>query len=173
MSICSTLSRNTRRYRFKQKVNVIDLGLRFDDVTALGLESFAEAHSDRGSERARRLNLQTNGATEAEIQFLLKRRVELNALTSRQFIDLIERKLTTHGVKKLVPGVKLLSDTYRAHLRAQHVRAYIEDALDEAEQEAEAIAVPATLKEQVETMLRKNPRMRWDEAVATIARRRK
>jgi hypothetical protein len=73
----------------------------------------------------------------------------------------------------LVPGVRLLTDTYRAFARAEHVRSYIEDAMEEAEEDAETIAVPAALREQVETMLRKNPRMRWDEAAAAIARRRK
>ena len=41
-SIIGTLTRDTRRYSFDNKVEVIDLGLRLADVRALGLEDSAE-----------------------------------------------------------------------------------------------------------------------------------
>jgi DNA topoisomerase VI subunit A len=172
LSIAATLSQDTRRYQFEAAINVIDLGLRMfphNDIT-LGLRSMAEDHADAGKPAARRTNLKKNGATEDEIQFLLKQRVELNALTSRELIQFIERKLTAHGVKKLVPNVSLLKETYRAIVRGEHIRSYVEDAIEEAAEEADAITIPATIKNQVEEVLRKNPALRWDEAVAKIAR---
>jgi hypothetical protein len=72
------LQRDTRRYQFSETIQTIDLGLRLDDVIALGLEDLAEAVSDRGSEEARADNLLRNGASEEEIDFLLERRVERN-----------------------------------------------------------------------------------------------
>ena len=76
-------------------------------------------------------------------------------MTSRQLVELIARKLTAHDVKKLVPTVTLLKSTYRAMVRCEHIRSYVEDALAEAEEEAEAIVIPATIKDQVETLLKK------------------
>jgi hypothetical protein len=78
LAIASTLQRDTRRYQFSETIQTIDLGLRLDDVIALGLEDLAEAVSDRGSEEARADNLLRNGASEEEIDFLLERRVERN-----------------------------------------------------------------------------------------------
>ena len=170
LSIASTLSRDTRRHQYENAINMTDLGIRMDDVDELNLRPFAESHSDRGSAEKRRANMELNGATEEEIEFLLHRRIELNALTSRQFIDLIERKLTEHGVKKIVPGVKLLKDTYRAIVRGWYIREAFEDAIEEAAEEADAITIPATIKDQVEDVLRKNPALRWDGALAMIAR---
>jgi hypothetical protein len=36
----------------------------------------------------------------------------------------------------------------------------------------ESIAVPDTIIDQVEAMLKKNPKLRWDEAVAQIVKAR-
>jgi hypothetical protein len=44
-----------------------------------------------------------SGATPEEADFLLHSRVELNAMTSDQFVDLIERKLNERGLKKVIP----------------------------------------------------------------------
>jgi hypothetical protein len=62
--------------------------------------------------------LERNGATEAEIDFLLgdddhgPQRVELNALvSSRRLIDFIERKLAEHGISKVIPEAAALADT--------------------------------------------------------------
>jgi hypothetical protein len=77
-TILSTLQRDTRRYSFARRPRVIDLGLRLQDVRQLRLQ--AEDTFDRGTASARRFNLRENGATEEEIEFLLRQRVELNAL---------------------------------------------------------------------------------------------
>jgi DNA topoisomerase VI subunit B len=177
LSIASTLSRDTRRYQFEHKVDVIDIGLRMkdgarpDDIAELNLMRFSESHSDIGTAEARRENMRLNGATEQEIAFLLKQRIELNALTSAQFIRLIERKLTAHGVKKLVPGVKLLNATYRAVIKGEMIRQSFEDAVDEVAEEMKSVSVPDTIADQVEAMLKKEPTLRWDAAVARIVRK--
>ena len=96
-SIKATLHEDTRRYQLEDRIQAVDLGLRLNDVIELGLEDFAEAVSDDGSREARAKNLRKNGATEEEIQFLLDRRVELDAMTSEQFVEFVERKRTEHG----------------------------------------------------------------------------
>jgi hypothetical protein len=66
-TIVGTLRRDTRRYRFKHAIKVIDLGLRIGDIE--GLETEAVYH--RGDEEAIIANLAENGATDVEIDFLL------------------------------------------------------------------------------------------------------
>ena len=50
------------------------------------------------------------------------KRVELNALTSRQFIDLIERKLAEAGVRKVIPPKNDLEAAYRLFVRGSRSR---------------------------------------------------
>jgi hypothetical protein len=109
-SIAGTMQRDTRRFSFRGGFKVIDLGLRLDDVRALGLEASAEDVFDRGRASARMNNMLINGATEEEASFMLNKRVELNALTSDQLVAFIERKLTEHGIKKIVPNDEMLRD---------------------------------------------------------------
>jgi hypothetical protein len=87
-SILGTFRRNTRRYSFKNVINVIDLGLRLEDVEAHELESEEVVYAKSNPSA----NLRINGATEEEIAFLCDqdrqdrpfrgRRVELNAFIS-------------------------------------------------------------------------------------------
>src|SRR5215468_5848838 len=91
----------------------------------MGLESEYQHHS-KANRRALIANLRENGATEAEIEFMVRdfdttrstRRVELNAMTSPQFISFVERKLKDHGVKKIVPDKAELTGTYRLFARS-------------------------------------------------------
>ena len=71
-SIVGVLRRGSRRYR--RGLDVVDMGLRLNDVEKYGLESEPVTYNhDPGP------NLRENGATEDEIEFLRTRRVELNA----------------------------------------------------------------------------------------------
>ena len=56
-----------------------------------------------------------NGATPEEAEFLLERRVELNAMPSDVFITWLEAKLKKHGIKKIVPDANMLANTLAAH----------------------------------------------------------
>jgi hypothetical protein len=89
-------------------------------------------------------------------------------MTSDQLVTWVERKLAVHGVKKIVPASEKLADLYRLTIEAQ----ILEDALPEVQQraraEAEQIAVPADLRDRVNALLRDDPRISWDAAVATI-----
>jgi DNA topoisomerase VI subunit B len=166
-SILATLQRATRRYRFKHAPRVIDLGLRLADVEEMGLEG--EAVYDRGSAEARAANLRRNGANEREIEYLLHRRVELNALTSDQLVAFVERKLEQHGIKKVMPDPKLLGDCYRFTIEGKAVREAAEKAIEEAEAAADQVDIPDDLAERVAAHLKEHPTDRWDDAVAEIA----
>jgi hypothetical protein len=84
-SIFGTLGTTNRRYTFKNDMSgkVIDLGLRLQDIQAMGLE---DEKVKVDNPWARRTKLQQHGATQKEIAFLAQpdddgmcQRVELNA----------------------------------------------------------------------------------------------
>jgi hypothetical protein len=120
---------------------------------------------------------ENSGATDDEIDFLLgegdfeeygSRRIELNALTSRQLVDLVERRLEQHGIKKIVPAADKLAGAFRAHARAPKIKEAIEKAI--ADMPDDAVEVPADLEEQVKAYLEENPECAWEEAVAEIVK---
>jgi len=166
-SIIGTLRRDTRRYIFDNKTKIVDLGLRLTDVRALDLEDAAEDAFDRGRDSAKRENLRLNGATREEAEFLLTRRVELNALTSDQLIAFIEAKLKEHGIKKLIPKADRLRNAYRLFVKNKHMEKIVKNTIKKIEDKH--IAAPANLSARVATYLRKHPEERWDQAVAAIA----
>jgi hypothetical protein len=166
LAIAATLQRDTRRYQFNKTIQTVDLGLRLDDVMRLGLQN--EAVSDKGSEDARAENLAKNGAITEEIEFLLERRVELNALTSDQLVTFVEQKLTANGVRKVVPDANMLATAFRSIIRTSRVRRMVERVISETDNQD--ISLPNNLEGRVAALLRQNPFWRWDEAVAEIAR---
>ena len=99
--ILGTLQRDTRRYQFSNTIEVIDLGLRLDDIAGLEREPAAATKTSAGHLRAQ---LAENGATDAEIDILLNERVELNAMTSDALIAMIERKLKALRPQEGDPG---------------------------------------------------------------------
>ncbi len=175
-SIASTLHQSNRRYQFAtasgEDFKVIDFGLRLADVERLGLASERVSLGKVSKDKLRK-RLRTNGATEAEIEFLLDgpdgfgQRVELNAMRSRVFVDFLEAKLREHGAAKVIPSARLLEDTFRLFKRGAEERWAVEAAL--AALPREAIAAPADLEKRVRAHLTEHPEAAWDEAVSTLA----
>jgi len=165
-SIARTLHQTNRRFQFEtvsgEDFVVHDLGLRLDDVQRLDL-----ADERVELKRSAREQLERNGATEDEIEFLLSgQRVELNAMTSRQFIDFLEAKLIEHGVGKVVPSTEALVDAYRLFARGARTRVVVEQAITAMAEEP--IATPADLAERVRAWLAEHPEEAWDAAVKAI-----
>ena len=71
-SILGTLQRDTRRYQFENKVKVIDLGLRLEDVEQYQLMSEVVSYGKKYPG----LNLRQNSATDDEIKYLCSGRNE-------------------------------------------------------------------------------------------------
>jgi hypothetical protein len=166
-SIFGVFQRDTRRYQFTHAVEVIDLGLRLDDIAGLEREPAA---ATKTRPEILRQQLRENGATEEEIEILLHERVELNAMTSDALVAMIERKLKAYGLKKVVPEDEVLEETYRAFHRNQQLRDKFEELLEEFEDEEEDIRVPKNLENRVRAILDKHPDLRWDDAIQTRAR---
>ena len=165
----ASFQQSNRRYTFENRIKVIDLGLRLDDATELGLPD--EASYDRGSLEARRANLRKNGATPEEIEFLLRgRRVELNAMMSDQLVGFVERKLTDNGIAKIVPKQSELADAYRLFARGREAEKVFKRELRKLNG-GSAVKVPRDLAIRVRDYLDQHPTKRWDDAVAAIVRR--
>jgi hypothetical protein len=162
-TILGTLQRSTRRYQFKGNVNVVDLGLRLEDIDDLESEPAA---ATKTNEAILRSQLARNGATDEEIEFLINERVELNAMTSDDLIEMIERKLKDHGLEKVVPNDGLLVETFKAFHRSNQLFKKFEKL--ERNFEEDEIAVPKTLGKKVRAILKKTPDLRWDDAVRIV-----
>jgi hypothetical protein len=168
-SIFGTLGSDGRRYRFHNDVHIVDLGLRLADVEAMGLDPEPVETSGEWSSRA--ATLATHGASAAEINFLRHRRVELNAMPADAFVRFLERKLTEHGIGKVVPH----DDVLEQHARQVLVRALTNKALEatrsKVEEDAASILLPSKLHQQVVAVLKRHPDIPWDIAVANLARK--
>jgi hypothetical protein len=161
--ILGTLQRDTRRYQFSSSINVIDLGLRLEDIAGLEREPAAATKISAGILRAQ---LADNGATDTEIGILLNERVELNAMTSDALIQMIERKLKDYGLEKAIPEDALLAETYQEFHRSQKLREEFEEL--EANFEDTKIEVPGNLKQRVRAVLDEHSDLRWDDAIQVV-----
>jgi hypothetical protein len=163
--ILGTLRRDTRRYQFSSVVEVVDLGLRLDDID--GLES-EPAAANRTNESDLRAQLAGNGASKAEIDILLDERVELNAMTSDDLVAMIERKLEGYGLEKVVPDGDLLAETYRAFHRSQRLRERFKEMEQQFDKEDGAADIPEDLGQRVRAVLAEYGDLRWDDAIQLV-----
>ena len=161
--ILGTLQRDTRRYQFSNSFKMIDLGLRLEDIAGLEREPAAMTKTGEADLRSQ---LAENGAAPQEIEILLHERVELKAMTSDALIEMIERKLKSYGVEKVIPDDELLGEVYRAFHRSNELREEFEEL--ESEFEESKIKVPKDLTNQVRAVLEKHPDLRWDDAVHIV-----
>jgi hypothetical protein len=166
-SILGTLRRDTRRYAFRNRIEVVDLGLRLDDVEDSGLETEDVVHRSDPVP-----NLRENRATAEEIAFLRSRRVELNAFASADFVAWIERKLEQHGVAKIVPDQDTLTLAYRRAVAARYVASRLQSAVQDARQHAAEAPVPDDLATLVAAGLRGDRAQSWDDVIQRIAMQR-
>jgi hypothetical protein len=178
-SIAGTLTTDSRRYTFNNDVEMVDLGLRLSDVIVERL-AFEEVKI-KGSLDQRAATLQEHGATEAEIAFLLGRdrtgpgagktkRVELNAMASRQFIAFIERKLVAHGVTKVVPEADVISEHARRLIEQKLIHNAVEAMRDRVTVQARRTKLPDDIAARVRAVLAERPELSWDQAVAVVLR---
>ncbi len=163
-SIVGTLHRSTRRYTFENNINVIDIGLRLDDIDGLGTEQVYTQ-----SQGAASRNLRENGATDEEIAFLLNQRVELNAFASDDLVTWIEGKLKEHGVSKVIPDDEALGAAYRRAVEQAFVQQQIDDVIEEARELVERASIPADLAAEVAARLKAGPAASWDAVVKGLA----
>jgi len=166
-SIVATLRRGTRGSWGTGEV--VDLGFRLEDIQGLELEVVTY----RGDPRP---NLRRNGATKEEIEILVQsrgygryygERAELNAMTSDQFIEWLERKLKESGIEKLIPDNETLVAAYRRAVFLRRVQKEEEKLREQIVEQS--IEVPDSLTSMVRDELKDQPGLAWDEVVWHIA----
>ena len=151
--------------RLSNGTEVFDLGLRLLDLE--NLESEPVEYKQGISPR---FYLDACGATAEEIDFLVSnssvygdhrgRRVEINAMTSEQFIEWLEKKFKENGITKYIPDSKMLQKGYK---RARYL-SKVQEVINEIQIENDE-PIPENLAESIKEILEDNPTMSWDEAI--------
>lgn len=165
-SIFGTLGTDSSVYRYTNKVPIFDLGLRLADVEAMDL--LAEPYATNKDWQAVSKTLQRHGATPQEIAFLADQRVELNAMTSDEFIAFIERGFAEHGITKVIPSDDIIEEHARRLIEQRLAREALAEIRDQIIREAAATALPVGIKVQLQSYLERHPGLAWDEALAQI-----
>jgi hypothetical protein len=172
-SILGTLGKSSRRYRYQNQIQIVDLGLRLADVRAEQLQTEPIKLKDDSLKRhnkwrAQALTLARHGATPQEIEFLRTQRSELNMLLGRAFITFLERKLAQHGVTKVIPSPETLALHARRCFEWQLTKELLDRERDKLKAKAAAMSIPPELDREVETLLADRPALAWDMAVVEI-----
>jgi hypothetical protein len=172
-SILGTIGANGRRYVFKNKLPIVDLGLRLSDAQEMGLESEPpDKKRDSKTWAATAKTLARHGATPEEIAFLKDARIELNAMSSREFVNFLERKFTELGITKVIPDDDLLERHARRVIQQNIAESAIarirHQIVHEIAEETAQIRLPDDLRGQLEAELTANPQLPWDVALASI-----
>jgi DNA topoisomerase VI subunit A len=165
-SIFGTLGTNSNVYRYTNKVPIFDLGLRLADVEDMDL--LAEPFATNKDWRAISKTLKRHGATPAEIAFLADERVELNAMTSDEFIAFIEGKFAEHGVAKVVPDSNVIEQHARNVIEGRLIENAVAKLAPKIKEQAATVELPESLRQQIEAELKESPALSWDEAVADL-----
>jgi hypothetical protein len=158
--IKDTLQNDTRRFSYTSPPTVIDLGLQYGDIDGLAAEPNNSNISDE--------RLTEAGLDPAAIAFLRRQRVELNAMTSRQLVDFVERKLQQHGIRKEIPNSKTLAKTYRMFIASDRLAELFEEAREKEGEGERRAKVPGNLLDQVRDWLKQRPDMAWHRAVQLV-----
>jgi Topoisomerase 6 subunit A/Spo11, Toprim domain len=158
--IKDTLANDTRRYSYGSAPSVIDLGLLYGDIEGLPSEPNNSNISDERLAQA--------GLGRDAIDFLRSQRVELNAMTSRQLIDLVEAKLKQQGIGKVIPGGEALAQTYQVFAASERLCEAFEEVKRELDESEAPMTVPANLAAKVRAKLQEKPDITWHRAVRLI-----
>lgn len=155
-----------------RRVKVINLGLEPEEAEDMGLqvETF-------DSERQRPV---ADYVEPEWADWLQSHRVELNAMTTPEFIRWLEQKLAVHGVGKVIPSAPVLSDALDESaetvvrqqvmndiLRANGYEARVQSTLDAMRNPLEL--AKRGIHERVNAELEANPMDRWDVPVKKVA----
>jgi hypothetical protein len=160
--IKDTLENDTKRYSHFGAPNVIDLGLSYGDIGGLSSEPNNSNISDE--------RLSEAGLDDAAINFVRGQRVELNAMTSPQLVEFVERKLKQHGIKKVIPDDDTLKETYEAFVKSDR----LSEAFDKMKEEFDdddnddPIEAPKNLGAQVKKKMKEQPDITWYRAIELV-----
>jgi len=150
-------------YEFENEIDVTDLGLRLPDIEQYELDH--EECEFKGGFASDSI------CTEDEKDYLRSgQRVELNAFTSPQLIEWLERKLVENGLsKRLIPDDDVLASAYRRAIIVAYLNRAIEEAKDAAVEHAESAKIPKTLRRKLRKAM-KDQDQPWDQVLYDLVR---
>jgi hypothetical protein len=149
---------NRVQYEFENEINVVDFGLRIEDV-----EEY-----DLASEECKTYDYYPDSMTDEEKDFMRQgKRVELNAFTAPELVEWLEKKLKEHLPKRLVPDDETLTKAFRRAMVINRINEAIANIIDE-EEGKDSVAVPYSLRDQVVEAMSETGDP-WDVALASIA----
>ncbi len=172
IKIRHTLCNDTRRYAFKTKPKVIDLGLRLEDIAAMQLDPEPVLYGTRINPR---LDILASGGTHADANYLVRGggpgdwqgyRVELNAMTSDQFVTWLDSRLAELCIEKVIPSDAVLANAYIRAQRLKRLEREVSTII--AAINAEPIIIPPDLFTQISDELDLLPGQSWDAAIAAL-----
>lgn len=163
----ATLARPGRR------IKVINLGLEPEEALSMGLEVEKVPEAKHRKPVADYLDDEWR-------DWLQEKRVELNAMTSPQFLAWLEGKMEEHGIPKVIPAVSVMRDTLEAQVSKLLKDRIAEDILRKAGYDERVRAEIARLRPHItSTPLRQvvqddlelNQERHWTNSIRDIAKK--
>ena len=134
--------------RDARKIRIINLGLEPWEALAIGLEVETVKPDEKRKPVAdyirKRRDLSPTGETWEE--WLQANRVELNAMTTPQFIVWLDAKMAAHASGKLIPPAEVLDAELAKRIEDKVRAAHTERILREAELDSQVAATIAAIK---------------------------
>lgn len=163
------------RARPGRRVEVVNLGLEPWEAVRLGLQ--VESFTTKGTRKlpvARYVKDRDTSRNERWESWLQGKRVELNAMTSPEFLAWLDKKMAPHGNEKIVPPEKIIERRLRETTRAKLRAALEKQILREADLEGRLKEQMGALDFKVDSSLvaqglQHHPSLLWSEVVDNLA----
>ncbi|WOH80908.1 hypothetical protein RX327_35075 [Bradyrhizobium sp. BEA-2-5] len=176
--IFQTLQQETKA-RGARKIKIVNLGLEPWEAIEMGLEVETLEEKEKRRPVAEYVAERDDGDWD---EWLQTHRVELNAMTTPQFLEWLDAKMEAHGSGKLIPPVNVLeqelADQIEEAVRAETTERILREADFEGQVAATiaAIRTPdgAKLAQDIARLFKRQADAEWrDHIEAVVARRRR
>jgi hypothetical protein len=175
--IFQTLQEETKA-RGARKIEIINLGLEPWEAVEMGLEVENVDKKERIKPVAEYVQERDEEEGEDWADWLQTHRVELNAMTTPQFIEWLDAKMEEHGSGKLIPPEEVLEQELAGRVEAKLRAEITERILREADVEGQITAAlaeielpdGAMLAEGTAEMFEQNDDFEWRDHVEAEAK---
>jgi DNA topoisomerase VI subunit B len=175
--IARDLKQDSDLYTYEAQPEVIDFGLTLADVQEMRLETEGRNYDQ---ETDPKINLRTiEGVTEDDLKFLVGelvhdekpywtgKRVELNAMTSVEFIAWLRRKFRQYKIEKFMPDSATLQLGWQKAKLYEQVNAEAQRLTEEMKKSPVA---GENLEERIRQLWEEHPEWTWDKALYEITK---
>ena len=89
-------------------------------------------------------------------------------MTSRDLVDFVEMSLRINGVEKVIPDAEVLVSHARHRLETKLSDAFLAQHAEAIAAEAAVTELPTDLADKVAKVLKDEPELSWDQALAKL-----